>query len=118
MHSTHLDLPDDGYDGSTNSVIVIIIADRTKIIRCESTLRISFLFLLRALLMLLRLNVFCISVFVVVSGCHILIESGHILHFLLQNISKQIGNKNPAAIILQKMDFSISRRDYIRFRIS
>ena len=118
MHSTHLDLPDDGYDGSANSVIIIVIADRAKIIRGEPPLGISFLFLLGAFLMMLRLNVFCIPVFVIVSGCHIPIESGHILHFLLQNISKQIGDKNPAAIILQKMDFSINRRDYIRFRIS
>ena len=89
MRSTHLDLSYAGYDGSANSVIVIVIADWSKIIRREPPLGISLLFLLRALLVLLRLNVFCIPVFVIVSGCHIPIESGHVLHSLCQNKLKQ-----------------------------
>ena len=72
-------------DGSVNSVIVIIITDGTKIIRCEPLWGISFLFLLGSLLMLLRLNIFCISIFVIVSRCHISIESGHVRHSLFQN---------------------------------
>ena len=117
MHSTHLDLPDDGYDGSTNSVIVIVIADRTKIIRGEPPLGISFLFLLGAFLMMLRLNVFCIPVFVIVSGCHIPIESGHVLHSLCQNMSKQYWNKHPVTIVLQlRIDFHHLERTHIRFR--
>ena len=90
MKITVILLPTDAeLDGSSNSVFVIIIADRTKIIRGEPPLGISLLFLLGALLMLLRPNVFCIPVFVIVSGCHIPIESGHVLHSQCQNRSTQ-----------------------------
>ena len=90
MKITVILLPTDAeLDDSSNSVFVIIIADRPKIIGCEPPLGKIFLFLHWFLPMLLRMNIFCISVFVIVSGCHIPIESGHVLHSQCQNRSTQ-----------------------------